>query len=136
MMVAASFFLASLTGLALLFTLKALEVRRGRTFLPTIHRYADEFALALKAMMFRTGIMLSRIPPMLVLITRYALHELALGAAKLARVAEAQSHRIADLVSHKRSFEKRADRPQGPRSTFLKQVGDVKNGGHDEREEV
>ncbi len=136
MVVAASFFFASLAGLALLFTLKAVEAKRGGIFFPRLRGFCDDFALALKSMILRTGILLARVPPMLVLLTRYALHELALGAAKLARLAETQSHKIADLVSHKRSFEKRSDRPQGPRSNFLKQVGDVKNGGHDEREEV
>ena len=135
MIVAASFFVASLTGLALLFTLKAVETKRGGVFLPRLRHAADEFALSLKSMLRQARIVLLRIPPMLVLATRFALRELALGAARLASLAEEQSHKIADLVSHKRSFEKR-DRSQTPRSEYLKQVGDIKNGGHDEREEV
>jgi hypothetical protein len=136
MIVAASFFFASLAGLALLFTLKAVEARRGSVYLPTLRRFGDDYARSMKALLLSAAVLFARMPPMIVLLVRFVLHELALGAARLARLAEAQSHRIADLVSHKRSFEKRTDKPNGPRSEFLKQVGDVKNGARDERGEL
>ncbi len=122
MITAASFFFASLAGLALLFSLKAVEAKRGVTYAPGFRASADDFARAFKAQLIELRGFLARIPPLVVLLARVALHELALGAAKLARLAEAQSHRIADLVSHKRNFEKRE-----PRSEFLKQVGDAKS---------
>lgn len=122
MIAAASVFFASLTGLTLLFALKMFETKRGYTYAPHVRSLADDAALSLKSMLSQARVTLSRIPPALVYLSRIALHELALGSAKLARLAEAQSHKIADLVSHKRSFEKRE-----PRSDYLKQVSERNN---------
>jgi len=132
MVLAAVVFFASLISLALLFTLKSIESKRGTVFLPGLRGSADTAALSLKRELANLRGALSRIPPTLVLIGRYALHEIALASARLARLMESQSHKVADMVSHKRSFEKRDRRPPGPRSEFLKQVSDVKN---DERED-
>ncbi|MHB1086967.1 MAG: hypothetical protein ACYCZ0_04450 [Minisyncoccota bacterium] len=119
MIAAASVFFASLTGLSLLFGLKAIESKRGNVFLPRVRSAADDAALSLKSLLTDLRIMLSKLPPACVYLSRIALHKLALGSAQLARLAEAQSHKVADLVSHKRGFEKRE-----PRSDFLKQVGE------------
>jgi hypothetical protein len=119
MIAAASVFFASLTGLSLLFGLKAVESKRGNIFLPRVRSAADDVALSLKSLLSELRIMLSKLPPACVFLSRVALHKLALGSAQLARLAEAQSHKVADLVSHKRNFEKRE-----PRSDFLKQVGE------------
>lgn len=137
MIAAASVFFASLIGLAFLFTLKAIETKRGQVYLPGFRASGDEAALSLKRWLKNLRVILSHIPPALVLVGRILLRELALGAAKLARLTEAQLHKIADLVSHKRSFEKRSDRQGEPRSEFLKQVIEHKNGngnGHSEDE--
>lgn len=136
MLAAAVVFFASLGGIALLFSLKAVEAKRGHVYAQNIRSLADSYALALKRQLFQLKVILARVPPLLVLLGRYALHELALAAAKVARLAETQAHRIADLVSHKRSFEKRPAPPE-PRSDFLKQVSEVKNGhAQDESKEI
>lgn len=119
MIAAASVFFASLTGLSLLFGLKAIESKRGNIFLPRVRSVADDAALSLKSLLSELRVMLSKLPPACVYLSRVVLHKLALGSAQLARLAEAQSHKVADLVSHKRTFEKRE-----PRSDFLKQVGE------------
>ena len=128
MAIAAAFFFASLAGLAALFSLKAYEAKRGVLLAPGLRASADRAALSLKASLFDLRAIIARLPPLLVLLSRYALRELALGAAKLARAAEAQMYKVADFVSHKRNFERRE-----PKNEFLKKVEEVKNGnGHDE----
>ncbi len=92
---------------------------------------ADALALALKRFLMDARIILSRIPPLLMYLSRYALRELALGAAKFARGIESEMHRVADLVSHKRSFERRE-----PRSEFLKKVSERREAPQDESREV
>ena len=119
MIAAASVFFASLTGLTLLFTLKVIETKRGHTYASRARALADDAALSLKSWLVEVRVMLSHIPPALLYLSRVALHKLALGSAQLARLAEAQSHKVADLVSHKRNFEKRE-----PRSDYLKQVSE------------
>ncbi len=119
MIAAASVFFVSLTGLSLLFGLKAIESKRGNIFLPRVRSAADDAALSLKSLLSDLRAMISKLPPACVYLSRVALHKLALGSAQLARLAEAQSHKVADLVSHKRNFEKRE-----PRSDFLRQVGE------------
>lgn len=128
MAIAAIFFFVSLIGLALLFSLKAAEAKRGAPYAPHSRAVADRVALLLKDQLLEMRKTLSRIPPTIVVLGRMILHELALAAAKFARTAEAQAHKVADLVSHKRSFEKRPDRTGEP-SDFLKQVSEHKNGG-------
>lgn len=119
MIAAASVFFASLTGLTLLFAIKIIETKRGHTYAPRVRTVADDAARSLKSWLTQARVALSHVPPALLYLSRVALHKLALGSAQLARLAEAQSHKVADLVSHKRSFEKRE-----PRSDFLKQVGE------------
>lgn len=121
MIVAAAFFVLSLLGLAVLFTLKSIETKRERVFAANFRERADEAALSLKAQMFALRRELAKAPPALAYLTRFLLHELALAAARLARSAETQLHNVADLISHKRSFEKRE-----PRSEFLKQMQEGK----------
>lgn len=136
MLAAAVVFFVSLGGIALLFALKAVEEKRGAVYAPTLRSTADKQAIALKGQIMQLKGTLSRVPPMLVLLGRYILHELALTAAKLARVVEAQAHRLADFVSHKRTLEKRQKHLE-TQSQFLKQVSEVKNGnGQDESKEV
>jgi len=123
MTLAFTLFFASLVGLALLFTIKSIETRRQRVFMPHLRESADDAALSLKVLLDRARVESARIPPTLMYVTRFLLHEAALGVAKLARIAEAKSHSVADYVSHKRGFEKRE-----PRSEFLKHMNDHKDG--------
>lgn len=134
MFAAAIVFFASLVGLALLFTLKAVEAKRDSVFMPGFRMTLDQHAIVLKERLIDLRLILARIPPIIVLIGRYLLHELAIAAAKLARIAEAQAYRVADFVSHKRSFEKRTGPAVGPQSDFLKKVSTVKSKEDENRE--
>lgn len=123
MIVAVSTFFTSLVLLGLLYTLKHFEMVRGVAYAPFARSRADDAARALKRQIERARMEISRLPPLAMYVTRFALHELALAAARLAKVAESQMHRVADTVSHKRAFEKRE-----PRSEFLKRMNEHKNG--------
>ena len=57
--------------------------------------------------------------PRAVLLSRFLVHEAALGIARAARYSERQAHRLADMVSHKRGFERRETR-----SEFLRKVSE------------
>lgn len=129
MTLAASFFVFSLTGLALLFTLKSVETRRGQVFAPVSRASADRMALALKAQLRTLRRELEKLPPALVYMTRFVLRELALAAARVASAIETQLHNAADMISHKRHFEKHPRSGDVPRSEFLKQMQEGKNGG-------
>jgi hypothetical protein len=113
----------SLIAIASLFVLKQWETGSGRMVAPVLRSRADRRALALKARLFHIRLDLARIAPIAFLYLRYLIHEGALGFAALARMSERQAHRLADLVSHKRTFVARE-----PRSEFLKKVSDHKNG--------
>lgn len=135
MVIAAFFFFTSLVVLALLFTLKAIEAKRQRMFVPGLRRSADEAARSLKSYLVQARGELERVPPAVLYLGRLLLRELALHAAKLARLAEAQLHNVAEMVSHKRGFEKRRDQGSESRSEFLKQVGEAKGGLDAEKHE-
>ena len=124
MTVAMIVFFASLSSIALLFVLKYSEMRRGRVFAPALRAGADAGARELKAFLIVSGIRLSRLGPLSVLVVRFLLHEMALALASLASLGEKQLQRLAELVSHKRTFEHRP-----PRSEFLKRVEEHRNGG-------
>ena len=116
-------FLASLLGIVLLFAVKYWEMTGDRELIPTgLRMKADDRALQTKQWLAIGRNELSRIPPLSVLVIRFLIHEAALALAAFARVAEAQAHRLAELVSHRRTFEKRE-----PRSQFLKQVSEHKS---------
>lgn len=137
--VAVLIFFASLLGLAGLFTLKAIEAKRGAVYAPRLRASADKAALSLKRRLFDVRFFVARIPPAFLALSRFALRELALAAARFARGAEKRFYAIADFVSHKRNFERRESR-----SEFLKQVSEHKNGlpgqeegsGQDGRKEI
>ncbi|MFA7309322.1 MAG: hypothetical protein WC050_00250 [Candidatus Paceibacterota bacterium] len=119
---AATLFFGSLIGIAALFGVKYWEVRAGRVVAPGVRTRADAYALQLKDLLHRSRGELAKVPPMLLYMSRIAVHEAALGAAQLARAAERGAHRLADMVSHKHRFERRE-----PRSEYLKQMNDHKN---------
>ncbi len=123
MVYAAVIFFGSLIGIAILFAIKYWEMRRGMVMAPGVRTRADEYALELKALLVRGRAQLATVPPTLVYLSRALLHEGALGFARLARAAEQQAHKLADLVSHKHRFEKRE-----PRSEYLRRMNGHKNG--------
>ena len=120
--IAASFFFGSCIGIAGLFGLKYWEAKH-RTLAPGLRERLDVEALRLKDLLGAARIDLAKLLPHAVRLTRILLHEAALGLAVVARFAERQAHRLADLVSYKHRFEKRATR-----SEFLKKVSEHKNG--------
>jgi hypothetical protein len=124
MLIATVVFFGSILGIVLLFGIKYWELRTQRVIATATRAAADEQALRFKALLLRSRIELSKLPPNMVYIGRLLLREIALGAAGLSRASERQAHRIADMVSHKHRFERRE-----PRSDFLKQMNEHKNGG-------
>lgn len=117
-------FFTSLLAIALLFALKAWEVRRRAVFLPTMREALDLRALQLKWLIGKTHYEVSKIPPSLVLVVRRLVHEGALSAASLSRSIEVVAYRIADRVSHRHRFERKETRSQ-----FLKEVSEAKQNG-------
>jgi hypothetical protein len=122
MLIALVFFALSLFGIIVLFAHKAWELRTERVLAPVMRERADERAELFKQLLERGQREFRRLPPALVDLSRTILHDAALGAAATARFLERQSHRLADLVSHKRTFERRETT-----SEFLKSVSSYKN---------
>ena len=116
----------SLIAIASLFVLKNWETGSGRVIAPAFRYDADVRAIQLKSRLSHVRLDLARIPPLALLYCRYLIHEGALGFAAFARLSEKQAHRVADLVSHKRTFVTRETR-----SEFLRKVSDHKNGGEE-----
>lgn len=117
MTLAIASFAVSFVGIAGLFALKYREENAGRVYLPSLRDSADEKAVAFKGWLARRGKDLELLPPFAAMLARRGVHELALSFAAIARMGETQAHRLADLVSHKHRFERRA-----PRSEFLMRV--------------
>ncbi len=116
-------FLFSVAGIVTLFAIKEWEEKNSRTLVPSFRQKLDVQALRLKELGAAAQKDLAKLPPEIVHLARVGIHIGALEAARFARFAEAQAHRLADLVSHKRRFVYRA-----PRSEFLKKVAEHKNG--------
>ncbi|MDP3646091.1 MAG: hypothetical protein Q8R25_03315 [bacterium] len=119
MIVATSVLLVSLLGIVLLFSFKYRESKTGRVLFPTLRDRADVRAIELKSLLLWSRTELEKLPPFMVLLSRNLIHETALFLASLARRGEEQAHRLADIVSHKHHFERRATR-----SEFLRQVSE------------
>jgi hypothetical protein len=124
MIFAAAVFFLSLLGIIALFGMKYWEMRGERVLAPQWRAAADVRARQAKELLAAARVDLEKLPPAALRLSRIAVHEGALGFAALARAAEAQAHRLADLVSYKHRFEKRATS-----SEFLKKVAEHKNGG-------
>lgn len=119
---AGTLFFLSLAGIVALFQLKYLE-ESGRYALPASLKAAlDRGALRMKALLWETQAEWNTLPRRALFMLRTFLHLAALALARSARFTERQAHRLADLVSHKRGFEKRETR-----SEFLRQVTEHKN---------
>ena len=123
MLIAAIVFFISLGALFGLFGLKYWELSHGRILFPNIRTKADMRARVLKELMIAARLDLSNVSPTFMRLVRFFLHRFALAFASFARLAEQQSHRLADMVSYKHRFEKRETR-----SEFLKKVSEHKNG--------
>ena len=122
MLVASLIFLLALVLIALLFALKQWEINHGRTLSPALRARADAGARELKHRALESGTEIQKLWPFAILLTRYLVHEAALGFARIARGLEREAHNVADLVSHKRSFT-----PRETRSEFLRKM-DRKSG--------
>ena len=122
MALATGFFVFSLLGIAGLFALKEWELRGGRTMAPELREKADALARRLKELVFALQADIEKLPPEALHASRIVLHRAALLAAAFLRFLSLQAHQLADFVSHKRSFQRRA-----PRSEFLKKVLEHKN---------
>lgn len=128
-------FFFSLVGLIAFFAIKRVELRRGAVFFPAWRMRADLEAVRLKGFGAILWADITKIPPAALRAMRSTAHEAALGLAALARMSERGAHRLADLVSHKRGFERRETR-----SEFLRQVserkGEERSGGVDSTEDA
>lgn len=129
MTVAIGIFFFSLTGILGLFFLKDWEVRRSRVLFPGVRDTLDHWASRINNLVAVVQKEIGNLPPELLHLSRILVHELALAAAALLRFLEKRAHQLADLVSHKHAFQRRA-----PRSEFLKKVSEGKNEGVEQRE--
>lgn len=116
-------FFISLAGLVGFFGLKHWERKRMRILFPQLRASLDDAASRLHDLLIALKVDLEKVPPEIVHVSRILVHESALWAASMLRTLSLQAHRLADLVSHKRNFVRRA-----PRSEFLKKVSEHKNG--------
>ena len=129
MILAFPLFLCSLLGIAGLFALKEWESRRDRVVFPALRRAMDAHTLRLVELLVALQADIEKLPPEIAHASRLAVQESALAAASLLRFLSVQAHALADLVSHKHAFKRRA-----PRSEFLKKVIEHKNGGGERNE--
>ena len=116
-------FFVSLLLIVLLFVLKRFEVRRGARIGESFRAQADVGALRVKQWLEAGETFIENIPLYASALARYGVHIGALGFARAARGSAEQAHRLADLVSHKRNFERRETKSQ-----FLRDVSEYKNG--------
>ena len=116
-------FALSLLAIIALFLFKAWESRTSKVLASGVRERADRHALELKKWFLWSREEFKKLPPEIVFLVRTVLHDAALGAAHIARSLERQSHRLAELVSHKHGFERRETQ-----SDFLKNVSGYKNG--------
>ena len=123
MIVSIVIFFLSLLGIVSLFGLKHWEEKKQRVVAQDMRIRADGRAIEFKTWLENSRGELKKLPPALLRLSNFAIHEAALGAAASARFIERQAHRLADMVSHKHHFERRE-----PRSEFLKQMTEHKNG--------
>lgn len=126
MWLAFGLFVFALIGIGGLFTLKRMELVRGGFWWPGLRAKADMRAREFKGLLFAAREDLEKIPPLLVRLFHVLLHRVALMLAALLGSLQAQAHRLADLVSHRRHFSRRETR-----SEFLRKVAERRNGEND-----
>ena len=117
----ATFFL-SLAGIAGLLAVKEWEWKRGKILFPAVREKLDLWDARLRELVCALQVDIEKLPPEIIHISRIIVHEAALAAAAFLRSLEKRAHQLADLVSHKHAFQRRA-----PRSEFLKKVSEHKN---------
>ena len=117
-------FVCSLLGITALFSLKYWELSHGTVVAPEFRRRTDVRAQQVKELAHAARADLVKLVPEVIRTGRFIVHEAAIGFAALARLLERQAHRLADLVSHKRGFERR-----DTQSEFLKKVAEHKGNG-------
>lgn len=122
MVFAAIVFLLSFVCIVGLFSLKVWETRSGRVLAPAFRMRADARAVELKELALAARNDLDKLWPATVRLAHFLLHEAVLAFAALAHYASRQAYRLADMVSHKRGFERRETR-----SEFLKKVAEHKS---------
>ncbi len=115
-------FFISFAGIVGLFSLKYWEEKNERELIPALRKHADAQALELKQLLLLYKGEMRKVGPASIKLARVLLHDLALSFAALSRASERQAHRLADMVSHKRSFV-----PREAKNEFLKKVGEYKN---------
>lgn len=115
-------FVFSFFGITGFFALKEWELRRGRMVLPQLRRKLDELAFHIRDLLLALEADFEKLPSESLHVARLAVQRVALFLAGLLRMLSIQAHRLADMVSHKHSFRRRA-----PRSEFLKKVLEHKN---------
>ena len=116
-------FACSLVCILLLFAVKKLETGRGKRFAEGLRIRADYGALYIKHWLELSEEYLEHTPFYVVALARYGVHVSALSFARVAKKSAEYAHSLADLVSHKRNFERRETKSQ-----FLKEVSEYKNG--------
>lgn len=119
MLIAAAIFFVSLIGIIILFGIKYWEVRNERPSISRVRTRADVRALEIKAWLLHLRAELEKVPPSVVALGRFGVRDVALGIAGVARSIERQAHKLADLVSHKRHFERKESK-----NSYLKRVSD------------
>lgn len=110
----------SLAFLVVLFALKAIEARREVRFAEPLRESADRGALRIKSALEKAAWYVEQTPWFAGALGRWSVHVGALGFARFARSSAEYAHNLADLVSYKRTFEKR-----DTRSEYLKQVSEA-----------
>lgn len=123
MILAGTLFAFSLFGIIILFCAKAYELAHPHPVRAKWRESADGFALRVKWTLRVIEWYIAHTPQFLSLFGRWSIRTGALWFARLARLSAEEAHRLADMVSHKRGFERRETK-----SEFLKQVTDHKNG--------
>lgn len=119
MLIAFIIFVVSLIGIVTLFCLKYWEMRTQKIVVSRARSKADVRALEIKAWIMHIRAEAEKLPPQILSLSRYGVRDLALAIAAFARGIEKQAHRIADLVSHKRHFERKESK-----NSYLKRVED------------
>ena len=113
----------SLAAIIVLFILKHIEIKKSYIVAPTMRAAADRSALRCKALLRDLEMHVEQLPPRATKAFRSGLAVAAATFGSIAHRVGKESHRLADVVSHKHNFER-----SETRSEFLKQVTEHKNG--------
>jgi len=115
-------FFFSLTLIVLLFVVKMREEKTARIMLPAWRHALDDEARHIKDLLHAAELDLRKIAPIANYWVHVSIHVAALEFARAAHAASHSAHRLADFVSHKRTYERAMTR-----SEFLKKVQERKN---------